>query len=108
MCICSIELEWLCLGNPTAHHDVMPCAPEKIPEFLLQVFVYTFKMKYSIAFGLISQSSSSSSSFDEKLKICPSFQYRIFHKWFGVSSPSLNAERSRSFWTFITLECSLS
>jgi len=66
MCICSIELDWLCLGNPTAHHDVMPCAPEKIPEFLLQVFVYTFKMKYSIAFGLISQSSSSSSSFDEK------------------------------------------
>jgi len=36
---CRIELEWLCLGNPNAHHDVMPCAPEKIPEFSLQVNV---------------------------------------------------------------------
>jgi len=42
LCMFSIDLEWLCLGNPNAHHDVMPCAPEKIPEFLLQVFCYLY------------------------------------------------------------------
>ena len=39
---CRIELEWLCLGSPNAHHDVMPCAPEKIPEFSLQVIIIAF------------------------------------------------------------------
>jgi len=39
MRLCRIELDWLCLGNPNAHHDVMPCAPEKLPEFSLQVIV---------------------------------------------------------------------
>ncbi|XP_013416630.1 protein KIAA0100 [Lingula anatina] len=31
-----IKLEWLCLGNPNDHHAVMPCAPDKVPEFSLE------------------------------------------------------------------------
>lgn len=29
----SLGIAWKTLGNPNAHHDVMPCAPEKVPDF---------------------------------------------------------------------------
>ncbi|OWF48647.1 protein KIAA0100-like isoform X2 [Mizuhopecten yessoensis] len=27
------KLEWLCHGDPNDHHAVMPCAPDKVPDF---------------------------------------------------------------------------
>ncbi|XP_064647364.1 protein hobbit-like isoform X2 [Lineus longissimus] len=31
-----INLQWLCRGDPMDHHSVMPCAPDKKPEFSLE------------------------------------------------------------------------
>ncbi|XP_070572768.1 bridge-like lipid transfer protein family member 2 isoform X2 [Ptychodera flava] len=27
-----IDLQWICTGDPSDHHAVMPCAPDKVPE----------------------------------------------------------------------------
>ena len=32
----TIELDWVCLGNPRDHHSVMLCAKEKVPEHSLK------------------------------------------------------------------------
>lgn len=29
----TVNLEWLCLGNPNDHHSIMPCAPDKVPDY---------------------------------------------------------------------------
>ncbi|XP_064459763.1 protein hobbit-like [Ornithodoros turicata] len=29
----AVKLDWACIGNPFDHHSVMPCAPDKIPEY---------------------------------------------------------------------------
>ncbi|XP_040574353.1 protein hobbit [Lepeophtheirus salmonis] len=29
----SIKFDWVCIGNPFDHHSVIPCAPNKVPEY---------------------------------------------------------------------------
>ncbi|XP_029850428.2 protein KIAA0100 [Ixodes scapularis] len=29
----NMKFNWLCLGNPQDHHSIMPCAPDKVPEY---------------------------------------------------------------------------
>lgn len=29
----TVTFEWICLGNPNDHHSIMPCAPDKVPDY---------------------------------------------------------------------------
>ncbi|BFZ05396.1 hypothetical protein BsWGS_08435 [Bradybaena similaris] len=31
-----VGLEWLCLGDANDHHSIMPCAPDRVPDFSLE------------------------------------------------------------------------
>ncbi len=31
--VLTVKLDWICFGNPMDHHNVMPCAKEKVPEY---------------------------------------------------------------------------
>ncbi|CAH1800960.1 unnamed protein product [Owenia fusiformis] len=53
-----INLKWNCFGDSNDHHSVMPCAPDKIPEFSLE--------KHDSFRAFRSQSLSLSMSFETK------------------------------------------
>ena len=38
-----IHLDWISRGDPDDHHSVMPCAPDKVPEYSLEVSIFLHK-----------------------------------------------------------------
>lgn len=87
----SAKIDWLCHGDPNDHHMVMPCAPDKVPDYSHEEHdsfraFRSQNMNLSISLETSSKKSSnkdhpsclfyaSSFRFLDKIKVCC---YRIF------------------------------
>ncbi|XP_060562860.1 LOW QUALITY PROTEIN: protein hobbit-like [Ruditapes philippinarum] len=78
------KIDWLCLGDPNDHHQVMPCAPDKVPDYSLEEhdsFRAFRSQNFSLSITLETQKSKSSNhpefefyastlKFLDKIKMC--------------------------------------